>query len=174
MIKDEPSYADATTWLARAVKVALDRSSDHVKRFYNTLLEKPAVVICGRALVKEIKCIPAFAIDDEQFDFKDGVGTKEYLIEGMTVGAAKLAASEFKKDHELLVASGLMGSAPELLLYNLIDKMPASLDKEAKALRSKISDAKIFGDNVMLRRRMVRRGLDTEARASQGALRTED
>ena len=115
-VKGEAENAAATQWLARAVKCALLRDKPYVKKFYNALLETPDVVSCGRSLVLAIRNIPAFEVSAEQTSFKDDLDSRNYFVEGMSVVDLKLAASQIKKDHELLAKSGIVGNAPITLL----------------------------------------------------------
>ena len=54
---------------------------------------------------------PAFEVSAEQTSFKDDLDSRNYFVEGMSVVALKLAASQIKKDHELLAKSGIVGNA---------------------------------------------------------------
>ena len=147
-VKHQPAYIAATSWLARAVKAALLREKPHVKRFYNSLLEQPAVVTCGRALVLAIRAIPIFAVGAEQTIFLEALESKAYFVEGMAVVDAKLAASQLKRDFELLATQGIVGTSPIALLNKAIEKMPASLAAEAKELRTKIFTAQTLGQPI--------------------------
>ena len=143
-----PEVKAAGSWLARAIKAALKRESPHVQRFYNSLLGQPSIVTCGRALVLSIRKAPMFEVGAEQDSFKESFETHAYFTEGMTTIQAKLAASQFKKDYELLAERGMVGTAPTALLTKMIDKMPPSLEKEAKDLRQDIFKAQTLGNSI--------------------------
>jgi hypothetical protein len=68
----------------------------------------------------------------------------------MAVVDAKLAASQLKKDYELLAQNGAVGNSPLAFLFKMIDKMPLSLEKEKKELRApKSSPPKHLGSQSL-------------------------
>ena len=146
--KHLPECVSATQWLARAIKAALQRDKPYVKRFYNMLLEQRDIVMCGRTLMLTILGIPVFEVGPEQTTFANNLETHVYFTEGMSVVDAKLAASQLKKDFELLAQRGVVGNSPITLLTKLIDKMPASLQKMADDFKTDIFKAQTLGKDV--------------------------
>ena len=71
----------------------------------------------------EIRAIPVFAISAEQNSFQKTLTSKAYFTPGMDVVDAKLAASQFKRDYELLAQRGAVGNSEEALAYAMIEKI---------------------------------------------------
>ena len=140
----DPLVATANSWLARALLACLNKKAPHVTNFMNLLAESPHVMLCGRSIFTAIRSFPSFLVGPEQDTFVDILDKKTYFKSGMSLVDAKNAASQLKKDFELLPAEA-KHSKPNALLYKLIDKMPTNLAKVAKDLKADLWKSQTFG-----------------------------
>ena len=74
--------------------------------------------------------------------------SKAYFTPGMDVVDAKLAASQFKRDYELLAQRGAVGNSEEALAYAMIEKIQPFLAKHAEELRKDIFTAQTLGKPI--------------------------